>query len=81
MAAISRHILFWAPRVLCLAFVIFLSGFALDAFSDVHNFWQTLIARMIHLVPTAIIPGFWLLRGDGSGSTRYYLLFSLWRTC
>ncbi len=55
MAAITRRALYWTPRVLCIAFAIFLSMFALDVFSEGYSFWQTLVALMIHLVPTAII--------------------------
>jgi hypothetical protein len=55
MTAISGRVLFWTPRVLGIAFAIFLSMFALDVFSEGYSFWQTLGALMIHLVPTAII--------------------------
>ena len=47
----SRGALFWSPRLVCIAFAIFLSLFALDAFSEVHGFWKNLLALLIHLVP------------------------------
>jgi len=47
--------MYWAPRVLCIAFAIFVSLFALDVFSEGYGFWQTIVALLIHLVPTAII--------------------------
>jgi hypothetical protein len=34
-----RRLLFWSPRVLCVAFAIFLSLFALDVFSEGLGVW------------------------------------------
>ena len=47
--------LFWAPRALSLAFIAFVSMFALDVFGEGHGFWQTLIDLAMHLVPTFIL--------------------------
>jgi lysylphosphatidylglycerol synthetase-like protein (DUF2156 family) len=55
MSTTSRRLLFWTPRVLSLAFAIFLSLFALDVFQEGHGFWRTLAALMIHLIPTALV--------------------------
>ena len=55
MAVIAARALFWTPRVLCIAFAIFLSMFALDVFNEGYTFGQALVALMIHLIPTAII--------------------------
>ena len=51
----SQKLLFWSPRVLCIAFAIFLSLFALDVFNEVHGFWKTFLALLIHLVPVYIV--------------------------
>jgi hypothetical protein len=55
MTAISRRVLFWAPRALCIAFIAFVSMFALDVFGEVHGFWRTLGALAMHLVPTFVM--------------------------
>lgn len=47
--------LFWTPRVLCLLFAVFLSLFALDVFGQGYGFWGTILALLIHLVPTGIV--------------------------
>lgn len=51
----TKRVLFWAPRVLCILFAMFLSMFALDVFSEGYGFGETILALLIHLVPTAII--------------------------
>lgn len=49
------HVLYWAPRVLSLLFAGFISVFALDVFGAGYGFWGTLLALVMHLIPTAII--------------------------
>ncbi len=46
----SRTILFWTPRVLSLAFVLFLSLFALDVF-DQYTGLNALLPLLMHLLP------------------------------
>ena len=55
MNASVKRVLFWAPRILCILFAIFLSVFALDVFSEGYGFWQTIGALLLHLVPTFIV--------------------------
>jgi formate hydrogenlyase subunit 3/multisubunit Na+/H+ antiporter MnhD subunit len=50
-----KRLLFWTPRVLCIAFALFLSLFALDVFSEGLGWWKTLLALSIHLLPTLFI--------------------------
>jgi len=50
-----KRALFWAPRVLCILFAMFVSLFALDVFSEGYGFWGTIAALLIHLVPTYIV--------------------------
>jgi hypothetical protein len=55
MTTITRRCLFWTPRILCLLFAAFISMFALDVFGEHRGFWQTALALLIHLIPTAIL--------------------------
>jgi hypothetical protein len=49
------RILFWAPRILCILFAVFLSMFALDIFGNGLSFWQTVLGLLIHLIPVYIV--------------------------
>ncbi len=50
-----KKFLFWSPRVLCIIFALFISIFALDVFDGQHTFWETMLALVIHLIPTMVI--------------------------
>jgi len=50
-----KRLLFWSPRVLCIAFALFASLFALDVFSEGLGVAKTILALSIHLIPTALI--------------------------
>ncbi|MFC1635869.1 hypothetical protein ACFL5Z_13605 [Planctomycetota bacterium] len=50
-----KRLLFWTPRILCIAFAVFVSLFALDVFGEGYNFFETILAFLIHLIPTGII--------------------------
>jgi hypothetical protein len=47
--------LYWTPRGLGILFAAFISLFALDVFGEGAGFWQTLLALLIHLIPTAVV--------------------------
>jgi hypothetical protein len=47
--------LYWAPRIMGILFIIFISMFALDVFSEGYSFWQTIIALGMHLIPSIIL--------------------------
>lgn len=51
----NKRLLYWSPRVLTILFAIFISLFALDVFSEGYNFWETILALLIHLVPTYLV--------------------------
>ncbi len=51
----SLSILYWIPRILWILFIIFISLFALDVFSEGYSFGETILAFLIHLVPTYIL--------------------------
>jgi hypothetical protein len=50
-----KRLLFWAPRILCIAFAVFVSLFALDVFGEGYGFFETILAFTIHLIPAGII--------------------------
>jgi hypothetical protein len=43
--------LYWAPRALGVAFILFISLFALDVFGTGRGFWATALALLMHLIP------------------------------
>jgi len=47
--------LIWIPRVLAIIFIVFLSLFALDAFSGDASFIKKLGGFLMHLIPTFIL--------------------------
>jgi len=51
----AGQLLFWAPRILCLLFAVFMSVFALDVFGEGYGFWETMLALLMHLIPTALV--------------------------
>ena len=51
----SVKIIYWAPRVLCIITILFISIFALDSFSPEKTIWQQLQAFFIHLIPSYIL--------------------------
>jgi hypothetical protein len=52
MSDLSKRVLYWAPRVLSIVFVAFLSLFAMDVFEEHLGFWRTAQALVLHLVPS-----------------------------
>ena len=55
MNTTTKRVLFWSPRILCILFALFLSLFALDVFSEGYGFWDTILALVMHLVPTYVV--------------------------
>jgi hypothetical protein len=55
MKTLTKAFLFWTPRILCLLFAAFISMFALDVFEEKHGFWNTALALLVHLIPTAVL--------------------------
>lgn len=45
-------IIYWAPRVLTILFITFISIFALDVFSEGFSFTEIIIALFMHLIPS-----------------------------
>ncbi len=51
----SYLFLLWAPRILAILFIIFISLFSLDVFGEGYGFWGTLFALFMHLIPSFIL--------------------------
>lgn len=54
MSQFSARLLYWSPRVLGIAYVIFISIFALDVFGEAHGLLQTGLALAVHLIPSMV---------------------------
>ena len=52
MKKTTYPVLFWASRGMVILLAIFISLFALDVFGEGYDFWQTLLALFMHLLPT-----------------------------
>ena len=50
-----QKIVYWLPRVLGILFCLFISIFAFDVFDEGYGFWETVLALIMHLVPTALV--------------------------
>jgi len=50
-----KKALYWAPRILAILFIIFVSLFALDVFAEGYGFLETIVALFMHLVPTYLL--------------------------
>jgi hypothetical protein len=55
MSVFLKRTLFWGPRILGILFALFMSLFALDVFGEGYGFWETILALVMHLVPTYIL--------------------------
>ena len=55
MTQLSKRALFWTPRALSIAYIVFLSLFALDVFSEGNGFRTTILALIIHLIPALVL--------------------------
>jgi hypothetical protein len=51
----STKVLYWAPRILCILAILFVSLFALDSFSSERTFWQNTAAFLMHLIPSFVL--------------------------
>src|ERR1035437_8387888 len=73
MSRTQGRLLFWSPRILTIAFAIFLSLFALDVFNEVSGFWQEAIAFSIHLLPAVVVVTFLVIawRWEWVGATLF----------
>lgn len=52
-----RGFLYWTPRVLAILYTLFITLFALDAFSQGYRLQDAILAFIIHLLPTFVLLG------------------------
>lgn len=50
----TLRVLHWLPRIICIAAILFISVFALDAFEAGLSIWQQIGHFLVHLIPTYI---------------------------
>ena len=50
-----KSFLFWAPRILGILFILFVSLFALDIFEMGLGFWGTVVGLFMHLLPSIVM--------------------------
>lgn len=48
------RIVYWLPRILSIAFVLFISLFALDVFGE-YSGWDLVVALLMHLLPSLVL--------------------------
>lgn len=47
--------IFWTPRILSIIFLLFIAIFSLDVFDMGLSFWQTMLALLMHNIPSFIL--------------------------
>ena len=88
MNVTAKQILIWSPRVLCIIFAIFLSIFAMDVFSEDYDLGETILALLMHLIPTIMIVFMLVIawRWEGIGAILFivlpllFLIMSRWES-
>ena len=50
-----NKILYWAPRILSIVFILFLMMFSLDIFGNNYSFWETILGLFMHNIPAMIL--------------------------
>ncbi|HTV83437.1 MAG TPA: hypothetical protein VME18_12360 [Acidobacteriaceae bacterium] len=51
----AARLLYWSPRIITMAFALFVGLFALESFQEVHGAGRLALAFAIHLVPAYIV--------------------------
>lgn len=51
----------WLPRILCIMAILFISLFALDAFSYGESTWDQILGFLMHLIPSFVLIGILLI--------------------
>ncbi len=83
MNRVANRLLFWTPRVVCIAFAAFISIFALDVFRKGVPVWQVAVALLLHLIPTFLVVAILVLswRREWIGGALFValaLLYVVW---
>jgi hypothetical protein len=76
MTTAAKQVLFWSPRILCILFSAFISMFALDVFNEGYGFGETILALIMHLIPTYCIVIMLVIawRWEGIGAILFMVL-------
>ena len=53
----SVEVYHWLPRVLCILSILFITMFALDAFTPNLTIWQQIAGFLMHLIPSFVLLG------------------------
>lgn len=53
--------IYWAPRILSIAFILFLALFSLDVFDSNFGFWGTILGLLIHNIPSFVLTAILIL--------------------
>jgi len=56
-----KNILYWAPRIICILAIVFVSLFSLDAFDPKLTLREQIVGFFIHTIPSFILIGLLLL--------------------
>jgi hypothetical protein len=51
----SNKFIFWAPRIISILLILFLTMFSLDVFEGNYGFWGTIFALIMHNIPVFIL--------------------------
>lgn len=55
MKFLSKNVIHWLPRVICILAILFISMFALDAFDSEKTIWQQIGDFLMHLIPSFVL--------------------------
>lgn len=55
MSTRSEKIIYWTPRITSIVLIAFLTMFSFDVFSEGYTFWETLLALLMHNIPSLVL--------------------------
>ncbi len=47
--------IYWTPRILSIALILFLAMFSLDVFEENYGFWGTIVGLFMHNIPSLVL--------------------------
>lgn len=78
-----KKVLYWAPRVLGIIFVLITIGFAFGVFPEVEGFWKSAGAFIVQMVPALIVGALLIVAWKWEKIGGAFIpvgLFYLWRS-
>jgi hypothetical protein len=75
----KKKFIYWTPRIVSMAFILFLALFSLDVFDMNLGPWDTLIGLFMHNIPSLVLLGVLIIswRHEIVGGI-VFILFGLW---